>query len=96
MKRDTVIAVLTAHRERLLAMGVQTLHLFGSVARGDDGPDSDVDLLADLDESVGLFEFQDIQEYLAEILGCSVDLVPARSLKPRLRDRVWKEAIRAA
>jgi predicted nucleotidyltransferase len=96
MKRDLVLSILAAHREQLRSMGVGAIHLFGSVARGDDGPDSDVDLLADLEERVGLIEFQDIQEFLAGILGCRVDLVPARSLKPRLRERVWKDAIRAA
>jgi predicted nucleotidyltransferase len=55
-----------------------------------------VDLLADLEKRVGLIELQDIQEFLAGVLRCRVDLVPARSLKPRLRESVWKEAIRAA
>lgn len=96
MKRDAIIETLSTHRDELRRMGVLALHLFGSVARGDDRPGSDVDLLADLDASVGLFEFQDIQEYLSRLLGRPVDLVPAGSLKPRLRERVWREAIRAA
>lgn len=69
------------------------VRVFGSVARGEDLPSSDVDLLVDLDEGVGLFDLIGLRRELAELLGVDVDLVPADTLKPRIRERVMQEAV---
>jgi predicted nucleotidyltransferase len=69
------------------------VRLFGSVARGDDGPDSDVDLLVDVAPGVGLFALGRMRSEAERILGISVDIVPANSLKPDVADRVLAEAI---
>ncbi|MCH8627750.1 helix-turn-helix domain-containing protein [Arsenicicoccus piscis] len=73
--------------------GATNLRVFGSVARGEDGPDSDVDLLVDLAPGGGLFALAGLERELAEILGVEVDVSPVDSLKPRVRDRAEREAI---
>jgi len=69
------------------------VRVFGSVARGEDLGSSDVDLLVDLEEGVGLLDLIGLQRELAELLGVDVDVVPADSLKPRIRERVEREAV---
>lgn len=73
--------------------GVIELSVFGSVARGDDGPDSDVDLLYvnDPDNVLGM-EFFGLGEELEELLGRKVDLVPKDYLHWVIKDRVLAEA----
>lgn len=95
MQRDEVLAIVRAHWDELQEMGVITLSLFGSVARDEAGPDSDVDILVEVRRPMG-FGFFRIQEYLEEILGRRVDLTTPNGLHPRLRDRILSEAIRAA
>ncbi len=77
-------------------MGVKSLALFGCVARGDAGPESDVDLLVEFSRPTGLFELFALRRRLEAILGHRVDLVPRDGLKPRIRDAVLREAIDAA
>jgi len=93
--RDQVIQRLAGARAELSGLGVRSLDLFGSVARGESGPDSDVDLLVDFDRPVGLFHFFRVQHRLEEILGCRVDLVMRDAVKRQLRDRIFAEAVRA-
>ncbi len=95
MTRDEVIQRLGRSRAELAGLGVRSLDLFGSVARGESGPDSDVDLLVDFDRPVGLFHFFRVQHRLEEILGCRVDLVMRDAVKRQLRDRIFAEAVRA-
>jgi predicted nucleotidyltransferase/DNA-binding XRE family transcriptional regulator len=68
------------------------VRVFGSVARGEDVESSDVDLLVDLDEGVGLLDLIGLERELSELLGVEVDVVPADTLKPRMRERVLREA----
>lgn len=71
--------------------GVTTLGVFGSVARGDDNPKSDVDLLARFKTPVGMFELLDLEERIAAALGRPVDLGTEASLHPLIRERVNKD-----
>lgn len=73
------------------ASGVTILGLFGSAARGEDGPDSDVDLLIDVPGGVGLFALGRLETELQELLGAPVDVVPVGGLKPRIRREVMAE-----
>lgn len=95
MKRDEVLAIVAAHRQQLQAMGVKSLELFGSVARDEAGPDSDVDFLVEFDRPVGLFEFIEVRLYLKDVLGCSVDMGTQNALREHLRKPVLKDVIRA-
>lgn len=92
MDRELAISILRNHEAELRGMGVLSLSLFGSTARGDARPDSDVDLLAELAETVGYVEFVRIAERLELLLGRSVDLVPRGALRASLRDHVLAEA----
>ncbi len=73
--------------------GARNVRVFGSSARGDDTEGSDVDLLVDLDSGVGLVTLAGLRRELTELLGVDVDVVPADTLKPRIRDRVLAEAV---
>src|SRR5205814_9065119 len=84
MTRDEVLRRLAEGRAELAQLGVRSLDLFGSVARGEAGPQSDVDLLVDFDEAVGLFHFFRVQRRLEEMLGRRVDLVMRDAVKPQL------------
>jgi len=95
LSKQAVLDNLSEHREQLQQFSVKMLFLFGSVARDMAHPDSDVDLLVEFECPVGLFTFLGLKHYLEEILGCSVDLGTPNSLKPALKKKVLKEAIRA-
>ena len=71
---------------------VKSLAVFGSVARHDPQP-NDLDLLVEFYETPGLFGFVGLQNYLSDFLGVKVDLVMPDSLKPRIGERVLKEAV---
>lgn len=73
--------------------GASNVRVFGSVARGEDTEGSDVDLLVDLNDGVGLVAVSALTREIAEIIGVDVDVVPADSLKAAMRDRVLAEAI---
>ncbi len=80
-------------RRELQALGASNIRLFGSVVRGEDGPESDLDVLIDIDETVGLFTLGRMTNAAERLLGVSVDVVPANSLKDDVRHRVFAEAI---
>jgi predicted nucleotidyltransferase len=69
------------------------VRVFGSVARGENTEASDVDLLVNTRPGCSLFDLGGLLEDLQELLGCRVDLVTEDGLKPRLRERVLREAI---
>jgi uncharacterized protein len=79
-------------KRALRRLGATNVRLFGSVARGDDGPDSDVDLLVDLGPDVGLFALGQMRSEAERILGNSVDIIPSNSVKPDVAERVLAEA----
>ncbi|MDF1525965.1 MAG: nucleotidyltransferase family protein [bacterium] len=82
--------------EHLKRFHVLSLSLFGSVARGEESASSDIDILVEFAEPVGIFTFIRLNNFLEEILGSKVDLVTHDALKDRFRDKILKEAIRAA
>ena len=94
MGRDQILSALRSHLDELRALGVASLALFGSAARDEAGPGSDVDLLVEFDRPVGLFHFFRLQHRLEEILGVDrVDLVERGQEHPALRARILREAI---
>ena len=93
MDRDQIIHIISTHREELKRKGVRKLSLFGSFVRGEGEPGSDIDLLVEFEEPVGLFDFFRLQHYLEEILGVErVDLVQPGALHPALKERILAEA----
>jgi uncharacterized protein len=94
MDRDTAITLLKAHEAELRRLGVQHLYLFGSTARGDARPDSDVDLFFDHEwGKLSLFDVMEIQEVTARILGCKTDAITRGGLHPVLRNRIEMSAV---
>ncbi|MCU0568010.1 MAG: nucleotidyltransferase domain-containing protein [Oculatellaceae cyanobacterium Prado106] len=95
MDKQRVIELLDGQRDRLEELAVKALYLFGSVARDESTSASDVDFLVEFRSPVGLFTMLKLQALLEELLGCSVDVGTANSLRPHLQETVMKEAIRA-
>ncbi len=97
MDRGQVLATLRSHETELREAGVAQLSLFGSTARGDAGPDSDVDLLAALDKTkcLSLLDVVCLEVRLADLLGVKVDLIVRGTLKPRVQQRVERDLVHA-
>ena len=93
--RNDVLKVLEEHRASLRALGARRLGLFGSTARDEAGPTSDLDFVVELDERT-FDRYMDLKLFLEELFGCRVDLVLASSIKPRLRSTILREAVYAA
>jgi len=95
MDRNELLRILREQKPILMRKyPLHRLSLFGSWARGDQTERSDIDILADVDPSIGL-RFVSLAEDLEEILGCKVDLVSQRGLRPRLREMVERELVDA-
>jgi hypothetical protein len=88
---------IQARRAEILAAadqwGARNLRIFGSVARKEAGPESDVDVLVDLDPGRSLFDLGGLLMDLQDILDCKVDVVTEAGLRPRIRERVLREAV---
>ena len=95
MRQQEALTILVNHKNTLKELGVESLLLFGSVARDEARADSDIDLLVEFNRPVGLLTFVRLKQYLEEILESSVDLGTPDSLKPYLREPVFRETIRA-
>jgi len=94
MERDEAIEKLKRHEAELKQLGVEHLFLFGSTARGEAHPDSDVDLFFDHPQgSLGLYELMDVKERATEILGCKTDIMTRRSLHRVLRTGIEASAL---
>ena len=96
MERDQLLTTLRAGREVWEAHGVAALLLFGSTARGEAHDGSDVDLLVEFRRPIGLLEFSRLRRELEAMVGRPVDLVTVDALKPRMRDAILRDAVRAA
>jgi uncharacterized protein len=85
-RRDEILRVARRH-------GATRVRVFGSVARGQADSDSDVDFLVDMEPGRSLFDIAALLLELRDLLGCEVDVVTERGLRPRIRDRVLAEAV---
>ncbi|MDO9107790.1 MAG: nucleotidyltransferase family protein [Coriobacteriia bacterium] len=90
-------SLLDKHRIEILEIAerrrTENLRVFGSVARGDAHDGSDIDILVDLKAHASLLDLNGLNGELEALLGVDVDVVPAKNLKPQIRDRVLDEAI---
>jgi predicted nucleotidyltransferase len=85
-KRAEVLSTAARH-------GAHNVRMIGSVARGDARPDSDLDLLVELDTGRSLLDHAALMVELEALLGCKVDIATEQGLRPRVRDRVLAEAV---
>jgi predicted nucleotidyltransferase len=94
---STVARSVAAHREEIHSIirthGGRRVHLFGSVARGDDNAESDVDLLVDLPEGTGILTIGSIARDVERLLGIKVDVVPESALGAAKRQAILAEAV---
>ncbi|MFQ5432897.1 MAG: nucleotidyltransferase family protein [Nitrospinota bacterium] len=91
--KDKIIAILKADREKVKSFGVKKLSLFGSVARGEADADSDVDVLVEFEGSATYDRYINLKFHLEELLERKVDLVTAKSLKPRVKSAIEAELL---
>ena len=91
MTGENHLEILRRHQQELQDVGVKSLKLFGSVVRGEAGPESDIDILVEFSRPVGLLAFARLKNRLADLLGQPVDLVTPDALKPPLRDGILRE-----
>jgi predicted nucleotidyltransferase len=94
MDRATAITTLKAHEAELRKLGIQHLYLFGSTARDEARPNSDIDLFfAHERGKLGLFQLMDVKETAARILGRNTDIMTRGSLHPVLREEIEASAL---
>ena len=93
---NTVLEVLSEDKPVLRDLGVKSLSVFGSVARGDASEDSDIDILVEFEGTVGYFGLARLRRHLEALLDARVDLVTPGGLRDSMRARVLGEAVRAA
>jgi predicted nucleotidyltransferase len=94
MKRTHALRLLIQHKPELTRrFGVTELALFGSTVRDAAGDDSDVDILVGFDGPATSERYFGVQFYLEDVLGCPVDLVTEKALRPELRPYVEREAV---
>jgi len=90
------LEVLHTHQRDLRELGVQHAAIFGSVARGDAGGESDVDVLVELDprKPMGVFEYARLKIHIGELIS-GAEVVNRKMLKPMLRDSILRESVNA-
>jgi len=96
MKRDDAISRIRDNADAIRALGAASLYLYGSLARDEAGPDSDVDVFIDRDPSrhFGFIELTELEFLLHDILGAEVDVSTRTGLHPALSETIEKSAIK--
>jgi len=94
--RDDVLETLHRHKGEMRRFGVLRLALFGSLARGQERPDSDVDILVAFEGQTTFDRYFDLKFWLEDLLGRPVDLVTEKALRPELAADVLREALNVA
>ena len=85
IRRQDILRILSQH-------GATSAKVFGSVARGESGPESDLDLLVQLEPGYSLLDLIAIKQELEDLLGCEVDIVTEAALSPYMRHQIMQEA----
>ncbi|MCC7355329.1 MAG: nucleotidyltransferase family protein [Anaerolineae bacterium] len=92
-----IAKVLKGKREEILSIaagyGARNIRIFGSLARGEARPDSDLDILVEMEPGRSLLDIIAIKQDLEDLLGCKVDVVTEAAVSPYLRERVLREAV---
>lgn len=91
---EQVKAAISGQRDFLRSTyHVKDLGVFGSVAKGQNTEESDIDLLVEFSEPIGFFKFVELERYLSTILKKDVDLISKKALRPVIKDNILSEVI---
>ncbi len=93
MQRERVLRLMRENRDKIKSFGVESLAIFGSVARGEASPESDVDILVTFYGPATFDQYMELKFFLEELLGRPVDLITRKALKPQMQTQVEREAI---
>jgi hypothetical protein len=85
-KREAILELAAKH-------GAQKVRVFGSAARGESSPDSDIDFLVDMEDGRNLLDLVALWQDLEELLGCKVEVITDGGTSPYLRERIYAEAV---
>jgi uncharacterized protein len=97
MRRDDIIARLKAAEPALRARGIRRAAIFGSIARGADRPESDIDILVEFEPGSegSIYEYMNLKDYISSLFDGPVDVVDRAALKPHLRAPTARDTIYA-
>jgi predicted nucleotidyltransferase len=97
MNSRDALATLRRHQDALRARGIKHAAVFGSVARGDNRPDSEVDIMIDIDPEahVTLFDYVGLQDYISSLFDGPVDVIDRDGLKPHLQASAAEDVVYA-
>jgi len=91
---EEIKELLTKHKEKIKEKyKVKEIGVFGSYLKGEQKEKSDLDILVDFEEPVSLLGLVKVENYLSELLGIKVDLVPKKDVRPELKEIILNEAI---
>lgn len=97
LRQSVTLSDVRAHREQILALGrrsgVGNIRVFGSVAHGDAGAESDLDLLVDVEPGRGYVDLATFALAVEDLLGVLTQVATVNGLKPRLREQVLADAV---
>ena len=91
---DELKRILSEHKPEIKKkFKVQSIGIFGSYIRGKSNRRSDVDVLVEFSQPIGMFDFLDLEEYLQDLFGLKVDLVSKKALKPKIGENILNEVV---
>ncbi len=93
MQKEQILALLAKHRADLDRYGVRSLALFGSVVRGEQKPESDIDMLVEFEGPATFDGYMELKFYLEDLLDQPVDLVTSKALRPQLRPWIEQDLV---
>ncbi|MEW5761430.1 MAG: nucleotidyltransferase family protein [Candidatus Thermoplasmatota archaeon] len=91
---EEIKEILIKHKDEIRKkFKVREIGIFGSYVKKGQKRKSDIDILVEFEEPIGLFEFMDLEEYLGNLLGTKIDLVSKKALKPYIGKYILKEVV---
>ena len=96
MIKEKVLRLLREHLEEIRGFNIQKISIFGSVARNQEGPQSDIDILIKFDGPPSYDLYMDLKFFLEDLLGRKVDLITEDGIRTEIREFVEKDLIRVA